>query len=131
MCHLVLLMPLFGLGLFLVLPLELAIPSYLLVLVATALLFYKVVQAMKLPVNVGREALVGQEVEVVLTIDTPSMARYLVRHGGELWSAISEGQLNPGEKARIVSFEGTMPRVEPVGAGPAAAAIADRRGTCH
>jgi len=131
MCHLVLLMPLFGLALFWVLPLPIAVPAYLLVLIASAWLFYKVVQAMKLPVYVGSEALLGQEVEVVAQADTFCRARYLVRHGGELWSAISEGQLNPGEKARIVSFEGTMPRVEPVGAGPAAAAIADRRGTCH
>lgn len=96
MCHLILLMPLFGLGLFLVLPLELAIPSYLLVLVATAWLFYKVVQAMKQPVSAGREALVGQEVEVVLTIDTPSLAQYLVRQGGELWSATSGDQFGLG-----------------------------------
>ncbi|MDP2935823.1 MAG: NfeD family protein [Dehalococcoidia bacterium] len=131
MCHLLLLMPLFGLALFLVLPLPIALPAYLLVLVASVMLFYKVMQAMKQPVYVGREALLGQEVEVVAATETPCRARYLVRQGGELWSALSECQLNPGEKARIVSFEGTMPRVEPLGGEAPAGAITNRRETCH
>jgi len=127
----VLLMPLFGLALFLVLPLPIALPAYLMVLVASVMLFYKVIQAMKQPAYVGRESLLGQEVEVVGATDALSRARYLVRHGGELWSALSEGQLNPGEKARIVSFEGAMPRVEPVSSGPPAAVITGKRGKCH
>lgn len=131
MCHLLLLMPLFGLALFWVLPLPIAVPAYLLVLIASAWLFYKVMQAMKLPAYVGWEALVGQEVEVVAPADTLGRGRYLVRHGGELWSALSEGQLNPGEKARIVSFEGAMPRVEAANGGSPSAVTTDRRGTCH
>ncbi|MDP2727840.1 MAG: NfeD family protein [Dehalococcoidia bacterium] len=124
-------MPLFGLGLFLVLPLELAIPSYLLVLVATAWLFYKVVQAMKQPVSVGREALVGQEVEVVLIIETPSMARYLVRHGGELWSATSADEFRRGDRALIAGLEGIRIRIQSLDGGSPVPAMADSREKCH
>lgn len=131
MCHLVLLMPLFGLGLFLVLPLELAILFYLLVLVATAWLFYKVVQAMKLAVSVGREALIGQEVEVVVAIDTPSLARYLVRHGGELWGATSGDQFRRGDRALISGFEGTRVRIESLDGGSPVPTMTDSKGKCH
>lgn len=100
-------------------------------LIASAWLFYKVMQAMNLPAYVGWEALVGQEVEEVAQADTPCRGRYLVRHRGELWSALSEGRLRPGQRARIVGFEGATPSVEPVDGGPPAATITDRRQACH
>ncbi len=129
MCHLVLLMPLFGLALFPILPLPVASPLYLMVVAASVLVYYKAYQAMKQPIQVGREALVGKTVEVVAVVDTPSLARYLVREGGELWSASSSGHLRRGDKAVVKRLEGTRLVLMPVSGDTAASAIGDT--TCR
>jgi hypothetical protein len=58
MCHLVLLLPLFGLTVFWLWPPAVAIPVYLIVLVVSAGAYYLTSAAMRLPVTAGREALV-------------------------------------------------------------------------
>lgn len=129
MCHLVLLMPVFGLALFPILPWPVAAPTYLMVVAASVLVYYKAYQVMKQPIQVGREALVGKAVEVVAVVDTPSLARYLVREGGELWSASSSCQLRRGDKAVVKRLEGTHLVLMPVSDDIAAFPIADT--TCH
>ncbi|MDO8692035.1 MAG: NfeD family protein [Dehalococcoidia bacterium] len=114
MCHLVLLMPIFGLALFLVLPWPIAVPAYLVVLIVSAVLYYKMMQAMKLPIQVGRETLLGKVVEVVTVVEAPSLARYLVRNGGELWSATSTGEFKRGDNAVVMGFEGSRVVLEPL-----------------
>ncbi len=114
MCHLVLLMPLFGLGLFLILPWPVAVPAYMVILLVSALLYLKTIQVMKLPIQVGRETLLGKIVEVVTVVESPSLARYLVRDGGEFWSATSTGEFTRGDKAVVMGFEGGRVVLEPL-----------------
>ena len=129
MCHLVLLMPLFGLALFIVLPWPMATPLYLMIVAASALVYYKSMQAMKQPIQVGRESLLGKTVEVVAFVDNPSLARYLVREGGELWSASSPGQLRQGDKAVVHGLEGTHLVLGPISGEIANFPTAERK--CH
>ena len=64
MCHLVLLMPVFGLAVFFLLPLPYAAAIYLLILIATALLYRAVVKAMCRRVVTGTEAMLGASASV-------------------------------------------------------------------
>lgn len=129
MCHLVLLMPIFGLALFPVLPWPMAVPAYLVVLMASAVLYYKTMQAMKLPIQVGRETLLGKVVEVVTVVEAPSLTRYLVRNGGELWSATSTGELGCGDKAVVMGFEGSRVVLEPLSGDPGSSRTTQAK--CH
>lgn len=131
MCHLLLLAPVFGLVLFLIFPWPIALPVYLLIAIASAFLFYKVVKVMKMPVYVGQEAMLGQEVKVVAPIGTPSAGQYLVRQRGELWSAACMQQLRRGDRAVITGFEGSRPRIQPMDTTVSTAAIAMRGHRCH
>lgn len=80
MCHLVLLMPVLGLGVFFVLPLPVALAAYLLIVGATAVLYKAVIDAMRRRVVTGREALLGARVDVRRV----ESGRLVVSLGGEL-----------------------------------------------
>lgn len=101
LCHLILAAPVLGLGLFWFLPLSLALPSYLLVLLASALLYRKIMEDMRLPVMVGREEMIGAAAQVVK--EAPDG---IVKYRGELWSAVSREPISKGTRVRILGFEG-------------------------
>jgi membrane-bound serine protease (ClpP class) len=101
-CHVLLMMPLLGLGLFALLPWPVALPSYLALVAVSLGLYGKILQGMRQPVQTGREAMLGAVVTV--TRDTTSQGQ--VRYGNELWSAVSEQRLIAGQRARIVGFDG-------------------------
>lgn len=63
-CHVLLIMPLLGLGLFALLPWPVALPSYLVLVAVSLALYVKVIQAMRQPVRTGREAMLGAVVTV-------------------------------------------------------------------
>lgn len=102
-CHLLLSMPVLGLGLFLVLPVSLALPLYLLVVVVSLFLYSKIMQSMRIPVVTGPEALVGQ----VLTTNWEGLAFWQ----GEWWT--TEPRL-ANQLVRIVGLRGPRLLVEPV-----------------
>lgn len=108
MCHLILLLPVFGLGLFVVLPLEAALPLYGIVFVLSAFLHFVTVRAMRLPVQTGREGMVGKEAEVIQDLNP----RGVIRHGNELWSAQGVGHIGKGEKVIILTVEGLTAKVQ-------------------
>lgn len=112
-CHLLLLMPLLGLVLFLVLPVPVALPTYMIVVVFSLLLYVAVYRALKLPVKTGQEGMVGATAVAVEPLDPEGTIRY----GGELWRASSRQPIAPGEQVRIVGFEGMRVIVEPEGVG--------------
>ncbi len=101
-CHVLLMMPLLGLGLFAVLPWPVALPPYLVLVAVSPALYAKVIQAMRQPVRTGREAMLG----AVVTITRHTASQGQVRYYGELWSAVPEQRLTVGERARIVGFDG-------------------------
>ena len=101
-CHVLLMMPLLGLGLFALLPWPVALPSYLALVAVSLALYAKVIQAMRQPVQTGREAMLG----AVVTVTRDVASRGQVRYYNELWSAVSEQRLTAGERVRIVGFDG-------------------------
>jgi membrane protein implicated in regulation of membrane protease activity len=106
-CHLLLLSPVFGLGLFFIFPWTIAFPSYLVVLAVSFLLYRKIVQSMKEPVVTGREGLLGQVAQL-------GPAGTLKLHG-ERWTIEGNGKNLPdGEWVRIVGVDGLRVRVQPL-----------------
>ncbi len=102
MCHLVLLMPVFGLALFWVLPLGLALPLYLAILVISGVVYYALMRAMREPVRNGRVALLSQPVRVV----EKSGNHWIVQTHGELWQAVSDEYLATGQEAVVDRVDG-------------------------
>ena len=107
-CHAVLLLPLVGLPLFWLLPLEYALPINFVLWLATPFLYRMIRRAMKKPPADGFRSLVGTRAEVVSKSDTVSSAKYLIRAQGEgeLWSAYSTDALDIGEWVNIVAIKG-------------------------
>lgn len=101
LCHVILAAPVLGLGLFLFLPFSLALPSYLLTLFASAFLYRKIIEDMKLPVKVGQEEMLGAAALVVKEIPGS-----MVKYRGELWSAVCRERIPKGAEVRIVGFDG-------------------------
>lgn len=102
LCHLPLFMPAFGLALFLFLPFNLALPSYLIIVALSIVLYFKTIEAMRLPVKVGQEEMIGSIGKVVADINPEGKIVYK----NELWSAISREMLCRGSRAKIIGFEG-------------------------
>lgn len=101
-CHVPVLMPLLGLGLFAVLPWPVALASYLVLAAVSLVLYVKIILGMRQPVQTGREAMLGTVVTVTRDIASQGQVRYF----NELWSAVSRQQLAAGERARIVGVDG-------------------------
>ncbi|MFQ5846908.1 MAG: NfeD family protein [Candidatus Methylomirabilales bacterium] len=101
MCHLILLLPVIGLGLFAVFPLEVALPLYGIVLVLSAFLYFVIGRTMHLPVQTGPEGMIGKEAQVIQDLNP----RGVIRHHNELWSAQSGERIEKGEKVIIVAVD--------------------------
>lgn len=108
MCHLILLLPLFGLGLFAVLPFDAALPLYGIVLAVSAGLYLVIGKALRLPVQTGTEGMVGTQAEVVQTLNP----RGVIRHRNELWCAQGAERIRKGEKVIIVAVDGLVATVK-------------------
>lgn len=109
-CHLLLLLPVVGLGLFFVLPWPAALGVNA-VLAATALgIAIPAMRALRQPIVTGHEALLGQVVVAVSDIEGEG----LVRYGGELWTATANGiRIPKGTRVRIRGVEGVKLTVVP------------------
>ncbi len=112
MCHLILLMPVLALPIFWLMPLNLAIPIYVVIGLITSFLYRLIAKSMGSWPAIGAESLVGGEAEVVSKLNAEAHAQYLVRAGGELWSAFSPEPLQPGETVRITTLDGVRLTVE-------------------
>ena len=71
---------------------------------------YLATRAARSPVVTGTQAMLGAVVEAAEDF----LARGRVRHGGELWNAISPVPLKAGQAARVVKVEGLTLWVEPL-----------------
>ncbi|MFQ5882834.1 MAG: NfeD family protein [Candidatus Methylomirabilales bacterium] len=108
MCHLILLLPVIGLGLFAFLPLEAALPLYEILLAISVFLYLVIGRALRLPVQTGMEGMVGTEAEVVQEL-TP---RGVIRRRNELWSAKGVEPIRKGEKVIILAVDGLVATVK-------------------
>ncbi len=111
-CHLLLLAPVWGLVVFAILPLPVAVPVYVGIVALALFLYKKVWHAVHLPPVTGPEALVGQECEAVEDLGL----RGLVRCGGVLWTARPTQPVSKGERVRVVKVHGSTLVVAPLSA---------------
>lgn len=108
MCHLVLLLPVFGLVVFWLFPLPVAAPIYMLILAFSVWMYRAIMQAMNRPVVTGSEGMVGQIGEVV---DVSRNFFGILVHG-EIWKAKSASVVRKGQRVRVIGLEGLVLKVE-------------------
>jgi membrane protein implicated in regulation of membrane protease activity len=101
-----LLLPLIGIVVFWLLPLYQAIFAYIIILIASGLLYWVIARAMKKRSKSGLEGLVGAEAMVISKLGPHDEAQYMVRVRGELWRANSNDELKPDETVKILSVSG-------------------------
>lgn len=101
MCHIILLMPLLTLPIFWLVPLDIALPVYLVIVALSAWFYYFVVVVMRKPVATGIEHLLQSQGEVIDVHDG-----YLhVRVDSEIWQAESSEHLQPGDRVSVTGFD--------------------------
>ncbi|MEJ2130423.1 MAG: NfeD family protein [Gammaproteobacteria bacterium] len=111
MCHLILILPLITLPVWWLLPLSIAAPVYGLVSIVSGGVYYLVVRAMRSPLAMGPDLLIGRRGEVVAAGAQPQ-----IRLGGEIWEAESEYALTPGEQVEVERRERLTLVVRPLSA---------------
>lgn len=126
MCHLILLLPVLALPILWFLPLHYAISIYATIALISGVLYWLIVKAMRQPLTTGVDGLIGMEAEVLSQLAPGHSAQYLVRAGGETWTACSNnGVLEPGGTVIIRGLRGISLIVEskrpPLGCAGAAA----------
>ena len=100
MCHLILLVPVFGLSFFYFLPLGEASLMYAVVLVPCALLYWLIWRSQCRPVTTGIEGMIGEVGRVFQRSESGAKVFYR----GEIWEAICEENLSVGEPVVIVGL---------------------------
>jgi membrane-bound ClpP family serine protease len=107
MCHLILLLPFFGLPVFWLWSLYLALPVNLVIQLQSARVYYYTIAAMRRQVTVGPETLLHSRGEVVAQFGLKTF----VRVQGEIWSASSGDDLKSGDAIEVVGVDGLTLRV--------------------
>ncbi len=103
MCHIVLSSPILALPLFFFLPVRTALPAYLVVLLASGFVYFKIIGAMKSKVQTGMEGMTGRKAVVVEDINPHGK----VRVGNEIWRATAtDGKFSRGQIVRIAGIQG-------------------------
>ncbi len=108
MCHIILMMPIFGLSVFWFMPVSQALPVYAAITLVSSLLYIPIMRAAHRPVVTGREGLRLQKA-VVRRIDR-NLAWVAVR--GELWQAESDEPLRAGDLVEIIGQQGMTLQVK-------------------
>ena len=108
-CHLLLLVPVVGLGLFWVLPWPLASVIYAGGVAPSLLIAWVGWRALQAPPMMGVEAMVGEMGEAI----TDLVPLGQVRYRNDLWTARSAEPVRKGERVRITAVEGVRLRVTP------------------
>ncbi|MBI2159304.1 MAG: hypothetical protein HYU25_02740 [Candidatus Rokubacteria bacterium] len=110
-CHLLLLVPVAGLGLFFVLPWPVALALNVVLAAIAVGIAIPGMRALRQPVLTGREALVGRVAEAVTEIGREGF----VRCEGELWTASANGhRISKGTRVSVTGVEGLRLAVQPV-----------------
>jgi membrane protein implicated in regulation of membrane protease activity len=107
--HLILLLPILGLGLFFVFRWQIALILYIPVLLGSIAVFRKVLQAQRQPKASAEEAMVGAGAVVIEAQEGEA----LVDYQGEIWRAVSTVPLHPHEEVFIRAVNGLRLTVVP------------------
>lgn len=110
MCHILFVLPLVGLILFWVLPLEQALFFYSLILIVCALLYWLMWKDFWRPVTTGVEGMIGGKAEVIQN----GNGTLKVYFRGEIWDAMSQEELSVGQRVQITGTERMTLSVRPV-----------------
>jgi membrane-bound ClpP family serine protease len=103
MCHIILSFPILALPSFYFFPLPTALPIYLVVLLFTWFVYFKMITAMKAKVQTGNEGMIGEEALVLEDINPKG--RVMV--WSEIWAATANGKrFHKGQKVVIKHFGG-------------------------
>jgi membrane protein implicated in regulation of membrane protease activity len=113
MCHILLFAPAFGLLLFWLLPMSVAGPVYVVILLLSILLYVITIRAMRLPQLTGPESLLRKTGQII----DATGRRTRVRIGGEIWEAASSDPLEVGDRVQVVNRDGLMLKVQRLVAG--------------
>ncbi len=97
MCHVIFVLPLIGLVLFWLLPLEQALLYYSLILVVCAVLYWLMWKDMRRPATTGVEGMIGGSAEVIEN----GNRTLKIFFRGEIWDALSPEDLSVGERVEI------------------------------
>jgi len=95
-------MPLFGLAVFWILPLWIALPLYILILLVSGILYYAIMKAMRTPVTTGAKGMIG----LVGKIVENNNGRALVWVHNELWHAENSQSYQTGELVCVTGIHG-------------------------
>ena len=109
MCHILFVLPFAGLVVFWLLPLEQAILSYSLILLASGILLWLLWKDFRKPVTAGVEGMIGQKAEVIQN----SNASVKVFFKGEIWDAVSQEELSVGQRVEVTGMERMRLMVRP------------------
>lgn len=108
MCHLFLLLPILGLPVFWLWPIEIAGPVYAVVFAVAMWTYGLALRSAHRLVETGREAILHGRGRVVKARGR----RFTVRLDGELWNAESRDTLRTGDEVRVIGIEGLVLSVE-------------------
>ncbi|MFZ0456063.1 MAG: NfeD family protein [Ignavibacteriaceae bacterium] len=108
MCHVILALPVLGISVFWILPFQLALPIYIVILIISAAMYRAIMKSMMTPVKTGSEGLIG----MVGNFLGFNSEEGIVRVHGEIWNASSPENLKPGEEIRVVDVNGLHLLVE-------------------
>ena len=110
MHHLLLILPLLGLILFVFLLWQVALPLYMVMLVVSLAIYWKIIQAQRRRPVIGKRAMIGDRA-VVVRVGGDAVE---VEYEGEIWRAVSPEPLHQGQQVVIESVEGLILRVAPL-----------------
>jgi membrane protein implicated in regulation of membrane protease activity len=110
MHHLLLLIVLFGWILFLFLSWQIALPLYLIGVIISLAIYWKIILAQRRRPIIGKRAMIGDQAIVVRA----QADEVEVDYQGEIWRAISSQPLQVGQKVIIEGVEGLIMKVKPV-----------------
>lgn len=108
MYHLVLIMPVLGLVVFWIWPLYVALPVYLVILTLSAMVYFALLKAMRLPIKTGLQGLMDEIGEIT---DIKDHKGHIDVHG-EIWEAESIGNLKKGDMAKVTGVNGLTLQVQ-------------------
>ncbi len=109
MHHLLLLVVLLGWILFLFLSWQIALPLYLIAVIISLVIYWKIIEAQRRRPVIGKRAMIGGQAVVTRIEGNIIEAEY----EGEVWRAVSPEPLHQGQKVTIKGLDGLTLKVTP------------------
>jgi membrane-bound serine protease (ClpP class) len=110
MHHLLLLFVLLGWILFLFLSWQIALPLYVIGIIISLAVYWKIILSQRRRPIIGKRAMIGDQAVVVDLKEGEAEVDYK----GEIWRAVSSQPLQAGQKVMIEGVEGLILRVKSV-----------------